>query len=155
MKIGLVRRGYSGSGGAESYARRFAEAAREAALLLEKELHRYVASVDDDLKRARGGRERPAEPDIEAALHAEIRDLRKRARRTLARVKLSVMLDAEGGAPADEREVFACSGDLVALGAKEDIELLRRAEERWVFDFVAVHRRALDERTRIITPSEP
>lgn len=30
MKIGLVRRGYSGSGGAESYARRFAEAAREA-----------------------------------------------------------------------------------------------------------------------------
>ena len=30
MKIGLVRRGYSGSGGAESYARRFAEAAQDA-----------------------------------------------------------------------------------------------------------------------------
>lgn len=30
MKLGLVRRGYSGTGGAESYARRFAEAARDA-----------------------------------------------------------------------------------------------------------------------------
>ena len=30
MKIGLVRRGYSGSGGAESYLRRFAAALRDA-----------------------------------------------------------------------------------------------------------------------------
>jgi UDP-glucose:(heptosyl)LPS alpha-1,3-glucosyltransferase len=30
MKLGLVRRGYSGTGGAESYVRRFAEAANEA-----------------------------------------------------------------------------------------------------------------------------
>ncbi len=30
MKLGLVRRGYSGSGGAEAYARRFSEAAKEA-----------------------------------------------------------------------------------------------------------------------------
>src|SRR5688500_11649109 len=30
MKLGLVRRGYSGTGGAESYARRFAEAATAA-----------------------------------------------------------------------------------------------------------------------------
>jgi hypothetical protein len=142
-------------------AARGPEAAREAARLLEKELHRYVASVDDDLKRARAEGQEPA-PDLEAALHAEIRDLRKRARRTLARVKLAVMLDAEGGAagpPApliDEREVFACSGDLVALGAIEDIGLLRRAEERWKLDFLTVHRRALEERTKTppATPSE-
>lgn len=137
-------------------AARGPEAAREAALLLEKELHRYVASVDDDLKTARAARIDPASPDLEAALHAEVRDLRKRARGTLARVKLSVLLDLES-APADPRDVFACSGDLVALGATEDIGLLRRAEERWDFDFIAVHRRALEERTSAAsaTSSEP
>jgi hypothetical protein len=127
-------------------AARGPEAAREAALLLERELHRYVASVDDDMKRARAARQDPASPDLEAALHAEIRDLRKRARGTLARVKLSVLLDLDD-ASADPREVFACSGDLVALGVKEDIGLLRRAEERWDFDFLGAHRKALEERT--------
>lgn len=133
------------------------EAAREAALLLEKELHRYVASVDDDLKRARAGWSAAgADADVEAALHAEIRDLRRRARCVLARVKLAVMLDAEEGAPADEREVFACSGALVALGAKEDIELLQRAEQRWPFDFLSAHKQALDARTSGgLTPAPP
>jgi hypothetical protein len=64
------------------------------------------------------------------------------------------MLDS--GAPADERDVFACSGALVALGAKEDIGLLQRAEERWPFDFLSAHRKALEERTSgSPTPAPP
>jgi hypothetical protein len=134
-----------------------AEEARSSALLLEKELNRYVASVDDDLRRARAGRGEGADGEA-AAMHRAIRDLRTRARRTLARVKLGVLLgegrSPEADAAAEERDVFACTGALVALGEREDVELLRRAEERWPYDFLPAHKKALVERASAPRPPD-
>jgi len=110
---------------------------------VEKEVARYLAAVDDELKRLRADPAHAA--GAEEIVRFEGRALVRRARKAVSRARLALVARGEA---LSEGEVFRSSEALFTFGVREDAAMLVAAAARAGLGFLATHGASLEDRTR-------